>query len=204
MLSSGVSSLDEEEGCDAEVSLGDLGAAPPPEEDVEAALFSVEGEESSESECELEAECERRLLLLLLVPLDLLLAPLFEEGDGYSWWMEVMFEAADAAAMAAAAAACFGELWESADDGAGLSVTELACDIRWDRLAGIAEAAAAAAAAVSPLDEVIGGDLGSPLVSKGHAWGDCGKAGLVGVIRPGGLGVNGLLGGNPQASLTRS
>lgn len=50
-------------------------------------------------------------------------------------------------------------------------------------------AAAAAAAAAKPE---------GPPPKRGH--GDCGKAGLVGVIRPGGLGVNGLLGGRPHAA----
>ena len=53
------------------------------------------------------------------------------------------------------------------------------------------EAAAAADAREAPL-------------RRGHGWDEGGNAGLVGVIRPGALGVNGEEGGNALASRIRS
>jgi hypothetical protein len=63
-------------------------------------------------------------------------------------------------------------------EGAGLRVTELACEMRWLKLGN--ESAAAAAT------------LG---LKRGQAWGDNGMAGDVGVIRC----DLGLFGGNPWA-----
>ena len=68
-------------------------------------------------------------------------------------------------------------------DGAGLNVTEFAEDIRWLRLGKVSDATAWAACAAAE--------------RRGHGWGESGIAGEVGVIK-GGLGVSGLLGGNPH------
>ena len=64
---------------------------------------------------------------------------------------------------------CFGDVLAESSDGAGDSVTELVCDIKWDRLGNVSEA---------------------ELFNSGQwlANGD------VGVISPGGRGVNGELG----------
>ena len=68
-------------------------------------------------------------------------------------------------------------------DGAGLKVTEFADDIRWLRFGKVSDATACAACAAAD--------------NKGHGCGESGMAGEVGGIN-GGLGVNGLFGGNPQ------
>ena len=67
-------------------------------------------------------------------------------------------------------------------DGAGLNVTELACEIRWLKFGKVSPAAWPCPAGLT---------LG---LSKGHAWGLRGMAGEVGVIKHGG---RGLFGGIP-------
>ena len=64
---------------------------------------------------------------------------------------------------------CFGDVLADSRDGAGDSVTELVCDIKWDKLGNVSEA---------------------ELFSSGQ----CPANGDVGVISPGGLGVSGELG----------
>lgn len=134
-----------------------------------------------------------------MVPWLLLLAPLVPAmaaaiaawaarcGGGYSWWMEV---ASTLWLRAPFKPGVLGEVpFCDSIEGAGLRLTEPACEIKWVRVGRVSVTAAdaEATAAWAAADR-----------ARGQGCGDNGTAGLVGVMR-GGRGVSGLLGGNPGA-----
>lgn len=105
-------------------------------------------------------------------------------GTGYSWWMEVTLEIS----------LCLGEppFWLSMD-GAGLRVTELVCEMRWLKFGRVGADGpdAEGVASLEPPLEACRADAAAAAapLSKDHGGcGDWGKAGLVGVMRPGARG----------------